>query len=704
MDKLTKRKSNSRPSLVQRYGSDELTVRNFTLRPDTIDEKERAVEAIIATESPVMVVDLARWEPIQEVLLMSGVRLPPSRQVPLLDTHDRSTVKNVLGSCRDMRVEGDQLVGRNVFSKRAASEEAWQLVREGHLKDNSIGYRVISCEQIPPGKSKVIQGRTFTAGKLPLRVTTEWEVKENSICAIGADQLAKTRAEAEPVIKHFIKELRTMQFEEWLKQRGLALDDLTEYQAKALRADYDEQMHRKAAEEIKLNLLKDEDEIKELGRKEELARQAAIRKLAGNQIPQELVQRAIDENWSIDTAKDKFLESLRSSMAMATGSPMIQVRNREVNREALIAAMLLRSGVISDPVTECKFSQETAELGDKLRDMPLYDLCREAIRLDGQVIPLGREEMMSRAFSTVSLPYILGAVANKALLKGYTATPKTWQSWCSIGSVSDFKTNTRVRLTDVGSLTEVTNGGEVAHGTATEEYEQFSIATYAKQFAITRKNIIDDDAGAFTRVPQMMGVKAAQKIDSLVYAHLLANGTMADGTSLFHTNHNNLNTSNTLNFDNLAVALAAFRNQRDADGEPIDVEPKYLIVPPSLEKIARGLVESDLLAYAVSPDASASTDTEYKLPNKNIFRGMMQVVVEPRLENSLYTGYSSTTWYLAADPATCDTIEVAFLNGKTTPTVEQFDASPGTLGIIYRVYIDAGVKALDFRGLQKNTA
>ena len=47
---------------------------------------------------------------------------------------------------------------------------------------------------------------------------------------------------------------------------------------------------------------------------------------------------------------------------------------------------------------------------------------------------------------------------------------------------------------------------------------------------------------------------------------------------------------------------------------------------------------------------------------------------------------------------------MAFLNGKDTPTIERFATDPNILGVVYRVYIDAGSKALDYRGMVKNTA
>src|SRR5574343_218069 len=78
----------------------------------------------------------------------------------------------VLGSTRELRVEGGTLVGRNYFSKRA--EDAWEKVREGHITDNSVGYRVTNYTDIQPGQSAVINGKTYTAGNRVLRISTEW--------------------------------------------------------------------------------------------------------------------------------------------------------------------------------------------------------------------------------------------------------------------------------------------------------------------------------------------------------------------------------------------------------------------------------------------------------------------------------------------------------------------------------------------------
>ncbi|NIA17283.1 MAG: Clp protease ClpP, partial [Planctomycetes bacterium] len=280
---------------------------------------------------------------------------------------------------------------------------------------------------------------------------------------------------------------------------------------------------------------------------------------------------------------------------------------------------------------------------------------------------------------------------------GYNDVPQTWRNWCNIGSVSDFKTVTRARLTDTGSLEEVGSGGEVQYGGAEEEYEQYNIATYAKNFAITRVQIINDDLGALTRQPRNMGILANQKVADLVYTSLLANGNMQDGTALFHADHSNLNAGAALTAATLRAAVTAYYKQTDKAGKPIGIAPKYLVVPPDLMLNAMELIKSPAIILA------GSTDTERGAHNV-LADLMLEVVSDSRMSNSTFTGYSTTTWYLTADPRVTDTLEVAFLNGKQTPTLERFNPGPDRMGLIHRVYQDAGVKPLDFRTMQKNTA
>ena len=695
----------------------DLTVRSYQVRADTLNEKERSIEAVIATEAPVLALDLRSWRVVEEILLMDGVILPKSRQVPLLDTHDRSTVQKIAGSTRDIRVDADKLVGKNVYSESGSGATAFQLTREGHLTDNSIGYRVLNYTTIEPGKSGIISGRTFKASKTrALRVSTAWEVKENSICPIGADNSAKNRSDETAEISHkrslLFREFRTMDFEKWLQKRGLKLEDLADDQASALRADYDAEITRAAAENAKPKKASDtaaDETTKQRtlneGAEAERKRQADIRKMGDIPgLPSEIVERCITDGNNVQEAQAVLYETMKGQQLRAAklNIQVGVVRDVKVDAKLLEAGLLVRAGYGDFIVKDPDYGEQIVNDADKnFRDTTMRGLCEDAIALEGKVVPRSTMDLIRTAFSTLSLTNILGNVANKSMMRGYNYAPQTWRQWCNVGSASDFKTMTRARLTDTGELEEVGNSGEVPHGGATEEYEQYNIATYAKQFAITRTNIINDDLGALTRTPERMGRKANQKTSKLVYTHLLANGAMSDTVALFHADHSNLNTSSALAAATLAAAVAAFRNQVDSDKEPLDIPPAILLVPPSLENTAKGLATSELLLLAYG----GSTASTVKAPAKNVFKDLaLTVVVEPRLENSAYTGYSATTWYVTASPSQGDTIEVAFLNGRSSPIIERFVSDINTLGIGYRVLMDVGCKSLDSRTMQKNEA
>ena len=68
------------------------------------------------------------------------------------------------------------------------------------------------------------------------------------------------------------------------------------------------------------------------------------------------------------------------------------------------------------------------------------------------------------------------------------------------------------------------------------------------------------------------------------------------------------------------------------------------------------------------------------------------------LHNAAYTGNSSKAWYLLADPNDLPVIEVAFLNGQESPTIETADADFNVLGVQMRGYHDFGVALQDPRG------
>ncbi len=75
---------------------------------------------------------------------------------------------------------------------------------------------------------------------------------------------------------------------------------------------------------------------------------------------------------------------------------------------------------------------------------------------------------------------------------------------------------------------------------------------------------------------------------------------------------------------------------------------------------------------------------------------MADVITDARLDE-----ISTSHWYLLADPMMYDTIEVQYLDGNPNPVLEQQDGW-NVDGVEFKVRMDAGAKALDFRTMGKN--
>ena len=430
--------------------------------------------------------------------------------------------------------------------------------------------------------------------------------------------------------------------------------------------------------------------------KAERERISAIQAICDGEFP-EIEREAIAGGWTPEVVTKKVLETIRAERPAANVNISVKTAPEGGElRKTIEAAMCLRVGVSAEQL-EKSYGARTVEAGMAEMDMPLKQLLIECMKLDG--IPYSRgfdNETIRAAFSSVSLPGILSNVANKKLLQSYEAQPIIAMKLCSTGDLNDFKENDRFRLTDVGDLLPIAADGEIKDGGLIEESAKNQLDTYGKKFCLTRKMIINDDLGAFMKVPTAMGNRAARLIDQLFFSRLLSNPAQADGKALFSTNHKNLlsGASSALSSDSLKKAIQLFLDQVDADGQPISVEPKYLLVQTALKHLAIELTQGATLIMS-------GTDNAVR-PALNVLSDEnLQVISSPYLGNSAYEGSSQTGWYLFGDPKTVDTWEIGFLKGKRTPTVERGETDFNTLGLWFRVYFDLGVREQDHRGMVK---
>jgi phage major head subunit gpT-like protein len=159
-------------------------------------------------------------------------------------------------------------------------------------------------------------------------------------------------------------------------------------------------------------------------------------------------------------------------------------------------------------------------------------------------------------------------------------------------------------------------------------------------------------------------------------------------------NNNYLTGADTaLSIDGLTKAEVAFLNQVDPDGKPLGIMPAVILVPTALSAMGTMLFKSVEIR-----DTTAST----KYPIANPHAGKFRTEVSRYLSNAQYTGFSDKAWYLLADPTALPVIEVAFLNGQESPTIETADADFNVLGVQMRGYHDFGCALQDPKGGTKS--
>jgi len=209
--------------------------------------------------------------------------------------------------------------------------------------------------------------------------------------------------------------------------------------------------------------------------------------------------------------------------------------------------------------------------------------------------------------------------------------------------------------------------------------------TYGLMLGVDRRDIINDDLGAITTVPRKLGRGSGLKINDVFWALFLNNA------AFFTVGNKNYlaGVDTAMTIDGLTKSEAAFMDQVDSDGKPIGVMPAIALVPTALSAMGTQLWRSLEIR-----DTTSNT----KYPIANPHQGKFRVEVSRYLANVKYPGYSAKAWYLLSDPADLPVIEVAFLNGQESPTIETAQADFEVLGIQLRGYHDFGVGLQDPRG------
>jgi len=656
------------------------------------------------TGGPMM---LAGWNhPV--VVDLAGLQIT-AKSRPILKDHNRSLI---VGHTESIGVQGSRLVVSGVISGAGpVAREIVESSRNGFPWQASLGAvaQPGAMEFVSKGRTAAANGQQFEG---PVHIARRSVLGEVSFVALGADDNT-TASVAAAAIKE-----DDMTFEQWLAAKGFDPASINDTQKTNLKAMFDADEvgdtstatdgdpgggegggGKDVAPPIARLRAEAAAETKRIG---EIRKVCSV---SGGKHA-ELEVKAIADGWDVTKTE---LEVLRAERPVYTG--VRRDADAGQSARAIEAALCISAGLPEAQVGKW-YDERTmnAALARDLRGAGLHTILYETIRAGGEHVRPGRvdndtiksafsaERRLIQAsgsggssFSTITLSGILSNVANKTMLAAYTAVESVVAMFCAETDVNDFKEVTRYRLTGNGVFEKVGPDGELKHAGLSEQAYTNKVETFGRMIALTRQMMINDDLGAFLQIPRIIGRMSALKREEAVFELLLSNPA-----TFFSSGNKNFISGATTNLgiDALTQGEQIFLDQTDTDGKPILLSPAVLLVPSALKVTAQVLMTETRL--------NETTTTDKGKPAANPHAGKWKPVATPYLNSQGFTGSSAKAWYLFANPADVAAIEIAYLRGKRTPTIESGDTDFNTLGMQWRGYFDFGVAMQDFRAAIKS--
>ena len=567
------------------------------------------------------------WSREPVVIDLAGMKF--NQRIPIVLGHDY-TLGSILGQTDSVSVEAGRLIVEGeILAETETARQVLQLAERGYSWQASVGADVRRHQKIDADAATTVNGQPIAG---PVRIVKASALREVSFVTLGADAETSVAIAAEEVVE--------------------------------------EQPMADHANETPV---------------EEAVKAAAPEATAEVAVETKVEAGTSDLVKAVEalTKKVETMEQLHATRSDRPAAPAVHVvENTAPSAEVIEASFALQGNL---PGVERKYSAQVLEAAHKARrDLSLGEVMISAAVANGydgprRLTASTLRPILQAAWSTHSISGILSSTVNKFLLAGFDSVENAWRSISSVRSVNDFKTVTQYRLNGGFTFEAVTNGGELKHAAASDESRTISADTYGIMTSVTRTDLINDDLGALTAVPQRIGRGGALKLNSVFWTSFL------DDSSFFTTAKGNKKTSATaLSLAGLKEALALYRKLTDPDGNPIAVQPRVLLVPVDLEITAAELMNSVQIS-------SGNTSGQ---PATNVFAGRYEVVSSTYLSNT-------ADYYLLASPADLPAMEVAFLNGIQSPIVETAEADFNVLGVQMRGYFDFGVaKAEDKSGVK----
>lgn len=636
--------------------------RTWGFQPETLNEEERTIWVVAATETPV------RRYYGDEILLCTRKAVVATRlkNMPVLDSHRSTSVKDILGQVIETRFEGRKLHMKVRFADNDNGNAALGLVRDGMLHKVSAGYRILEAEE-STGRNGV-----------PVITVTRWEPTEISLVSVPADPNATIRGN----VKMAKKPTTT--------RRAPAEEILDEDIDIGHDEDGDEgrtPVGQRSFSAADVNAIMN-------------FRSTASSYGISDRDFNDIVTRS---NGSMDKFRRIYLNTMaerdgeirtdsRVGLNLHTGLNNRQGDTRSFVMDAVATRLGGTSRVENNPLSGLSLIQigrhMLEEANVSTRTMDDYQVA--AFLMGGG----GLGGFHSRgAHSTSDFPLLFEEGANRTLVERYEPLASPLKALSIRRDARDFRRQTFIRPGEAPKLQEILENGEVKYGTFEEDSWGLELKTFGIAFKIGRKAIINDDLGAIDGYLRAAAYSAAEaegdRFANLLLANNRAGVVLGDGKPLFHPDRNNVSwiieggtkkpSGSAITVDSVGAARMNMRTHKNVNGTgTAGVVPAVLLVGPAQETEAEKLV--------ASINATTINDT-------NPFAGKLRVAVENRLDGN--------GWYLFADPGQRPALMHGYLNGAAGPSIAS-EQGWTTLGVEYRTILDFDCGIYDWRAAYYN--
>ncbi|MER5174084.1 head maturation protease, ClpP-related [Thioclava kandeliae] len=419
----------------------------------------------------------------------------------------------------------------------------------------------------------------------------------------------------------------------------------------------------------------------------ERARVKGIREMAApfltsGRLMQADIDALIDDGTALCDAGTRFMAQMAAAEAPSRSHSPARITRDEIDTrmEGMIGALMKKTDGPAADYRGLRIKRMAMDLGGATRG---YDEAAQVKR------GMMATTMTGGALGVSDFAYITTEVMKRTLLAAYQRRAASWQLVTGAPiSAADFRELHAVRFGGDFQLKPVGENGEYKQARLVDEAEGLKVERRGRTINLTFESVINDDMGAFQRIPTEFATAARLMEASMVWTLFRTNAKLkSDGKALFHADHGNLAaTAAAISVASIAAARKAMWEQRafgskDSD-DFLSIEADRLIVPPALEMVAGQFI---------------TTITPAKTADVNPFSNSLTPSTVGHLGAA--AGGSDTAWYLVSSDM--PPIQHAYLEGYEAPTVETLDGmNPDVVTMNARHIF--GAAAVEYRGTYKN--